>query len=498
MTSKIRRTRKDLRNYQRYLSERIVKEEQLFLAVGMGYGKTAAALYAIRQLIDLDEVRCALVIAPLLVAETTWPEELEIWDFARPLTYEVLTGDASRRAFRARTKADVHIINRENVPWLVEFWGDEWPYDMVVIDEFSSFKNPRKTTDPTKTAIKAAEGRARELADPRQEPDYYAKVLKKELSKLKRGRTRFGAMCKARKYIRRIAGLTGTPAPNGLLDLWAQVYLLDQGQRLGADYKSYRDRWFIGDRNGYAYAPREGATSEIMNRLSDIMVSLREDDALELPEVVYNRVEAPLPPKAMDEYRRFARTLVSEEYDVSADTRGILANKLLQFANGSMYREDGDDVPIHDAKLQALEHIVEEAAGAPVLVAYCYKFDLKRIMKRFPKAVLLSEEDITAVKRRWDRGEISMLIGHPASMGHGLNLQYGGHIGVWYGVPWPLEWYLQFNKRLHRSGQRNRTIIHHIVAPGTLDDRVLDALSKKNATQDDVLEAVRIRLENLS
>ena len=454
----------------------------------MGLGKTASTLAAIRDLLDRFEVRQVLIVAPLLVAETTWPDEIALWGFARPLTYEVLTGSAERREFRAKTPADIHIVNRENVAWLVDFWGDKWPYDMVVVDEFSSFKNPAKRTEPTKKAIEGAEAEARAASGGDEEA--YGKALKRALSKLKRGYTRFGAMCAVRKHIDRFIGLTGTPAPNGLLDLWAPTYLLDQGQRLGATFTAYRQRWFRSDFRGYSWTPHEHSCGEIMRSLSDIMVSLRSDDYLTLPDVVMNRVDAPLPAKAMKEYKEFERTLVSEMYGVSASTMGVLANRLLQFACGSLYLEDGDDVFVHDAKLKALERIIEEAAGQPVLVAYSFRFDLDKILKKFPQSVHVSED--STVIRRWNEGKIPILVVHPASASHGLNLQHGGHIAVWYGVTYNLEHYQQFNKRLHRSGQKNKVIIHHIVAPGTADERVLDALQAKGATQDSVMDAAKV------
>lgn len=482
-------TPKDLRGYQRRLGKLIVDRPFVFLAAEMAIGKTATTLLALRELLDQFAVAQVLVIAPKLVAEETWPSEIKTWSFSAPLTFEVLTGSVERRECRARVEADIHIINRENVPWLVEFWGSDWPYDMVVVDEFSSFKNPRKRSEPTKRAIEKAHDAARQQIGKNATESEFEVVLKRELRKLKRNPTRFGALCKARRYIDRMVGLTGTPSPNGLLDLWSQTYLLDLGERLGATFKAYRDRWFVSDYMGYNYTPRPGAPEEIMSKLSDIMVSLRTADYVELPDAVYNTVEVTLPKKVMDEYQRFKRTLVAEEYDVTADSKGILANKLLQFANGSLYNEDGDDVWVHDAKLDALARIVEEAAGDPVLVAYSYQFDLERIRKKFPRAVMLAEEP--GAVEKWNRGEIPLAIGHPQSIGHGLNLQYGGHIAVWYGLPWALEYYLQFNRRLARPGQKRTVFIHHIVAEGTVDMDVLPALAAKESTQDDVMAAVK-------
>lgn len=487
-------TRQHLRPYQRYLADRIVNESIGFLAVDMGLGKTASTLAAVRELLDEFAIRHVLIIAPLLVAETTWPDEMEKWDFARPLTYEVLTGNVEVRSYRARVSADIHIINRENIPWLVEFWGPDWPYDMLVVDESQSFKNPSKTNDPTKKVLDAV--RARVERETPKGPDYELDVaiaMKREVKKLPKNYTRFGALCTIRKYLDRVVLLTGTPSPQGLEDLWSQTYLLDQGERLGRNVTAFRERWFWYDKAKYRSVPRDGAQAQITSAISDIMISMRSDDYVQLPEIVFNDIEAPLPPKAMAEYKRFERTLVSEMYDVTAASQGVLANKLLQFANGSMYVEDGEDVEIHDAKLKALERIVEECNGEPILVLYSFKFDQRKILKKFPQAVAMGED--SSVVRRWNDRKIPILVGHPASMGHGLNLQQGGHIAVWYGFSYTLEHYLQANKRLHRPGQKNTVIIHRIVAPGTLDSSVLEALARKEATQDDVLDSVRLRLE---
>lgn len=488
MTRPKTRSRADLRAGQRFLSHRIKGQRKNFLAAGIGVGKTAATLDAIRDLLDEGAVARVLIIAPLLVAEDTWPNEIALWDFARPLTFELLTGVADRREYRAKVEADIHIVNRELVPWLVEFWGDEWPYDMVVIDEFQSFKNPRKRTEPSKTQIKAAEEAAREATG--DDEDAYPKALKRELAKIKRNYTRFGALCRVLKHIDYMVGLTGTPSPNGLLDLWAPTYLLDNGERLGATFTAFRDRWFKSDFRGYTWTPHEHSQGEIMGRLSDIMVAMRTEDYAELPEISYNTIRAPLPDKVMAEYREFERTLVSQMYDVSAQTQGVLINKLLQFASGSMYRDDETIVPVHDVKLRALENLVEEANGAPILVAYNFRFDLERILKKFPQAVFLGD-DASAIKK-WNNGKIQMLVGHPASMGAGLNLQHGGNIACWYGVSFNLEHYLQLNGRLYRPGQKNKVMIHHIVAPGTADERVLAALQSKGATQDSVMDAAKV------
>lgn len=457
-----------LRSHQRWMEQAIYEKPYLLLASYMGSGKTISVLTAARRLLDEFMIRRLLVVAPLLVAETTWPDEIEAWEHTRPLSYEVLTGPEERRTARLSNPAEIHIINRENVPWLWKKLGRKWPYDWVVWDESSRLKAGRKRTGGGK--------KVREDGT----------VAKPKLSE-------FGAICAARKHCDMVTELTGTPAPNGLQDLWGQIYLLDQGQRLGSSRTAFMQRWFYSDYHGYKHTPFDHSEREIMSRIKDVMVCLKEEDYADLPPLVLNTVKAPLPPKAMAEYRKFEKTLVSEEYDVEAATRGVLTNKLLQFANGSLYNEDGEDLHVHDAKIEALQRIVDEAAGQPILVAYSFKFDLQRILKKFPKAVVL-KEDPDAVKR-WNRGEIPMLLAHPASAGHGLNLQKGGNIAVWYGLNWSLELYQQFNKRLHRGEQRRKVFIHHIVAPGTVDEDVLKAMQIKGATQDAVTNAVRIRLQ---
>lgn len=460
------RDRSALRPYQTYLADLIEEKECLLLAVEMGLGKTAATLTAIRRLLDFGEVTRVLIIAPLRVANDTWPDEIEAWSHARLLTYEVLTGSDEQRRQRAARPADIHIVNRENVPWLVEHLGEAWPYDMVVWDESSGLKSWKKRT-PNKSL------------------------------------TRFGAMAKARKHVKRFVELTGTPSPNGIIDLGGQIYMLDGGQRLGTSRSAYEKRWFEADYMGWNLKPRPNAEKEIMGLISDVMVGLRAEDYIAMPEVIMNTVHVDLPPKVMKEYRQFERTLVADAYDVEAVSRGVLTNKLLQFANGSLYQEGevdpvtlrrkrGPDVPVHEEKLKALDSIIEEAAGENILLAYSFRFDLARIRKRYPSAVVFDEEP-DAVKL-WNAGKIRLLLAHPASVGHGLNLQHGGHIAVWYGMTWSLELYQQFNKRLPRPGQLHPVVIHHIIARDTMDETALTVMSNKEATQDAVTNSVRVRL----
>ena len=461
--------------YQEWCAARIVRQKTVFLACDMGLGKTVITLTAIRDLFRLRGIKKVLVIAPLRVAEETWPGEIKGWAHLRELSFAVATGLPGQRLRAINKRADITIINRENLPWL---WKQfrlhkvPWPYDMVVWDESSGLKEWRKRTPGTK--------------------------LNPHVHNL----TRFGAMAQARKFVKFMVLLTGTPAPSGVKDLGGQAFILDQGLRLGEVKQAFLDRWFIHDSYAYTHEPKDGAQKEIMGRLSDVMISLSAEDYLDLPPVKFNDIKVYLPKKIMDEYKKFERTLVTEVYDVEALTKGILTNKLLQYANGALYRGRDDlekhlppsIVPVHDVKLDALESVFEEAAGEPVMVAYSYRFDLARIKRRWPRAVIFNEE--SDVMKRWDRGQIDKLLVHPASAGHGLNFQYGGHIACWYGFTWSLELYLQFNKRLPRPGQKAHTVmIHRIIAEGTADETVLRTMDRKGAVQRSVTDAVRARIE---
>lgn len=479
----------DLRASQNRIVDGIMANEGFMVAASMGVGKTGATLTACRRLLDSFQVTHILVVAPLLVAEETWPEEIEAWGHTNVLEYEVLTGSPERREQRARRLPELTIINRENLGWLISFWGNDWPYDMVVIDEMSSFKNPTKRNKPTKKVLEEATAAIIRNLPKGLSDEEIEQAVVKGLKKIKGELTRFGALCTVRSRIDRLVGLTGTPAPNGMLDIWSQYYLLDQGERLGTSYSSYRNRWFDGDYMGYKYSLRGGAFDQIVERISDITVSMKTEDFVDMPPLVYNTVKVKLPPKVMDAYKKFERTLLLEDHDIEAVNSGVLTGKLLQLANGSVYDEEGDVVEIHSLKIEALERIIEEAAGAPVLVAYSYQFDLEKLKKRFPHAEVVGESK--NVVKRWNEGKIQLLLAHPQSAGHGLNLQYGGCITVWYGLCWSLEYYQQLNKRLHRPGQVNTVFIHHIVAEGTMDERVMAVLPEKDATQDALLEATK-------
>lgn len=481
----------DLRHIQRVSIQHIVKNEGSMLALAMGFGKSIISLTAVRELLDTFQSNHVLVIAPKLVAEEVWPEEIESWEHVSCLSYEVLTGPPEQREQRARRLPEVSIVNVENVVWLVEFWGDNWPYDTVIIDEISRFKNPAKKTKPTKTVVeKCITETLASLPADMPEIDKEIEVAK-ALKKVQRNLTRFGALSSVRGYIDRVVGLTGTPAPNGLLDLWSQYYLLDRGDRLGSNIHAYQSRFFQRDHSGFKYVPRPGSFERIVERISDITISMKTEDYVDMPPIINNVIKVTLPPKVLKQYKEFVKTLNWEEHDIEAVNAGVLTQKSLQAANGSLYLEDGSSVEIHSMKMEALDCIIEEAAGAPVLVAYSYQFDLEKLRKKYPHAEVIGEAE--NVQKRWNNGEIQLLLAHPASAGHGLNLQHGGSIMVWYGLNWSLELYQQMNKRLHRPGQKETVVIHHIVAEDTVDERVMKVLPEKDATQDALIEATKYR-----
>lgn len=451
--------RSDLDEDQLALVRLAYRKKFILLAVPMGFGKTVITLTVVRQLLDEFVVRKVLIVAPKRVATDTWPDEIKAWEHTRPLSVSVITGTPNERLSALRTPAEIYIINRENLPWLWRTIGglDRWPFDMLVYDEASRLKGGKKRTE------------SRRMSE-------------------------FGVLARARSKMRRVIELSGTPAPKGLIDLWGPAYILDHGERLGSNRKAFLARWFYQEGKHRPFIPFTHSEREILAQLSDVMVSVppRQTDGI---EVRISPVFVRLPKKVMEEYRRFERTLVSAEYDVEAASRGVLANKLLQFANGGLYRGNEEDpeakevVPVHDAKLDALESIIEEAAGNNILVAYGYQFDRERIKKRFPRAVLF-DEDPNFVKN-WNEGRISLGLLHPASAGHGLNLQFGGHIAVWYGLTWSLELWLQFNQRLPRRGQKSPVVhIYPIVARDTADERVLAVLREREVTQDRIIDAL--------
>ena len=445
-------------DYQAYAIDKIIKLPEAGLFLDMGMGKTICTLTAIKELMyNYFDVSKVLVIAPLRVAEATWSSEIEKWDHLEDLRLSKVLGTEKERLEALNISADVYIINRENVVWLVDYYKKRWPFDMVVIDELSSFKSPKAK--------------------------------------------RFRALRKVRPLVKRIVGLTGTPSPNGLIDLWSQLYLLDRGERLGPTVTGYREKYFNpGRRNQhiiYSWDLRPEAEDAIHQKISDICISMRAKDWLKMPERIDNIVEVEMPEEAKKTYKTIEKDLVLHfaDGDIVAQTAAVLSNKLLQMANGAVYDEYGEVRGIHDAKLLALEDLVEAANGKPVLVFYNYKHDLDRIkkqLKSYKPKTLDSAGDI----KDWNKGEIEVLLAHPASAGHGLNLQGGGNIVIWFGLTWSLEQYQQANARLDRQGQKEPSvIIHHLVAKGTIDEDVMDALAGKAQTQDALLEAVKARID---
>lgn len=465
------RFRKDLRIYQNRLYEMMRRMDLpgLMVLLKPGLGKTATTLTVLRDMLDAQEISKVLIIAPLLVAEETWPEEIAIWSHTQVLQYEIITGSEERRLSRLQQSAEIHITNKENVVWLTEHFGDDWPYDCLVVDESSTLKNPARTTKPSKKKILA------HLADPEN--------VKKPVE----NQSRFGALCGIRHHLMKVFLLTGTPAPKGLLDLWSQYYLIDGGERLGPTFNSYQKRYFVSDHKGYSYTPRDCTFDVVMKKVRDITFSMLEEDWIELPERIFIPVLVKLPEKLKKQYNKFKRTLLLEEHDIEAVNSGVLTGKLLQYANGSVYDENHDAQFIHDLKYRKLDAIIEEANGESILLAYSYQFDLEELRRRYPHMEVLGEKE--GQVKRWNAGEIELLAAHPAAAGYGLNLQYGGHICIWFGLPWSLEWFIQLNKRLHRSGQIHKTSIYMIMAEGTDDERVLEVLTDREATQEAIFNA---------
>lgn len=442
-----------LRPYQEFACKQILEKPACALFLDMGLGKTLTTLTAIDELInDRFEVARVLIIAPLRVAETTWPDEIRKWGFN--LTFSAVIGSQEQRKAALAVDADIYTINRENVEWLCRTCREHWHFDMVVIDESSSFKNPQAK--------------------------------------------RFKALRRVRPAISRLVELTGTPTPNGLMDLWSQLYLLDRGQRLGKTIGAYRRKWFYpGSGYGhvvYDWIPKDHAHKEIYEAIRDICISMKSEDYLALPPVVKNQVRVRLPEVVKKKYKQLERDLILplKDSDILASTAAALSNKLIQFANGFCYDENGDPAVMHEQKLDALAEIIEDNPYRSVMVFYWYKEDLAMLKERFPKAKeLKTAEDITL----WNQGEIPLLFVHPASAGHGLNLQQGGSLAVWYSLTWSLELYQQANKRLHRSGQEHTVILHHIIAEGTIDEDIIKALEGKREGQDGLMEAIKARLQ---
>ena len=436
-------------DYQQYAIDFIKSHKTSAVLLDMGLGKTVITLTALNDLLfDCFEISRVLVIAPLRVARNTWPQEIGKWEHLKHLRYAVAVGAEKERLQALRQQASLYIINRENVPWLVE--KTNFNYDAIVIDELSSFKN------------------------------WSSK--------------RFKALMKVRPLAKRIIGLTGTPSGNGLMDLFAEFKVLDMGQRLGRFITKYRQDYFTPDkRNGqvvFSYAPLPGAEERIYEKIADITISMKATDHLKMPELIESEYSVTMSDSERKMYAEMCEQLVLQLKgdEVTAANAGVLSGKLAQMANGAVYTDDGTALDIHDRKLDALEDIIESMNGKPILVAYWFRHDAERIEKRVP-CVRLDTDDAIA---RWNRGEIHVALIHPASAGHGLNLQSGGSTLVWFGITWSLELYQQTVARLYRQGQNSNTVVvRHIIAEGTIDERILRALKRKDKTQTALIEAVK-------
>ncbi|MFH6636529.1 DEAD/DEAH box helicase [Streptococcus suis] len=449
-----------LHNYQVVAKDFIIGHPNVAVILDMGMGKTATTLSAVNELMfDRFEVTKVLVIAPLRVANTVWNDEIEQWAELRHLRYSKIVGTPKQRKVALQKDADIYIVNRENLPWLVEQCSPYFKWDMVVIDELSSFKSWQSK--------------------------------------------RFKAFMAMRPYMKRIVGLTGTPSSNGLMDLFAEFKVIDGGERLGHFIGEFRSRYFEeGRRNGnivYEYIPMDYAECQIQDKISDITISMKALDYLDMPELISTKKLVRMSEKEKEKYSQFKKEYVLSELDgleVTAANAASLTNKLVQLSNGAVYSDDHTVVALHEQKLDALEDILESANGEPVLVAYWFKHDLARIIDRLEKLkvksrVLKTEEDI----REWNKGNVPVGLLHPAGAGHGLNLQKGGHHLVWFGLTWSLELYQQTNARLWRQGQEAETVvIQHIVIEGTIDEEILKALENKDAQQERLIEAVKAQV----
>lgn len=442
-------TRDDLHSYQRRAVDYIIERGRCMLALDMGLGKSVSTLTAISDLVSAGVVSRVLVIAPLRVCNSVWAQEAMKWQHTEHLRISVATGSAKGRTAALFRSADVYVTNKENVPWLVEKYGDKWPFDMVVIDESSTFKNSQSK--------------------------------------------RFKALRKTLPFVERLVLLTGTPSPNGLQDLWAQMFLVDYGERLGRTLTGFRQRFFDKDYMGYKYTIRAGSAEKIETLVSDKIIHMSAEDYLDLPERIEIDVPVDLGPKALSEYQDFEREMfiaLDDGEEIEAMSAAVLANKLMQFSNGAVYTDPGGAwSEVHDAKLSALADLVDDNSGETMLVAYNFKSDLARLRKRFPQAVVLDQSQDTI--DRWNRGEIPMLLAHPASAGHGLNLQDGGALCVWFGLNWSLELTQQFNARLHRQGQGRPVRVVRLLGVDTIDARVAAVLRDKDATQASLLSALK-------
>ena len=446
--------------YQKYCIDRMLEDPALGLMLDMGLGKTVITLTAIQDLLfNRFAVNKVLIIAPKKVAEATWTDEVEKWEHLKDLRCSLVLGSAKKRIEALETPAEIYVINRENVQWLVERVKFDWDFDMVVIDEWSSFKNPQSK--------------------------------------------RFKYLKMVRDKISRIVGLTGTPAPNGLEDLWAQVYLLDKGERLEKNITAYRVKYFEPDaRNAttiFSYKLKTGSEEIIKEKISDICISMKSEDYLSLPEVTYNEIPVAMDAKAMKKYQEMEKEMyfALEEEEITAASAASLTGKLLQMSNGAVYDAERNVHELHRCKIDAFLELVESLQGKPALVFYAFQHDLTRILAALPKKlrvrVLQSPED----QKDWNAGKIDILLAHPASAAYGLNLQAGGNHVIWFGLTWSLELYQQANKRVHRQGQKERVFVHHLVTKGTRDSDVIRALRDKGETQDLLLNSLKARIREV-
>lgn len=440
-------------NYQNYAKNFILAHKVSALFLDCGLGKTITTLTAINELMyDSFEISKVLIIAPLRVAQSTWKDEIEKWDHLNLLRYSVAVGDEKERLKALKQTSDIYIINRENVDWLVTKSGIDFNFDMLIIDELSSFKS--------------------------------------HISK------RFKSLLKIRPYFERVVGLTGTPSSNGLMDLWAEFRVLDLGERLGRYITHYRNEYFLPDkRNGaviFSYKPQPNAEERIYRRLADMTISMKSTEYLKMPELILNEIEINLDEEDQIKYKKFKKEMVMtiQEKEIDAINAASLSNKLIQLANGSIYDEDKKFYEVHNKKLDKLEEIIESANGKPVLVAYWFKADKERIEKRFKVREIKTADDI----KQWNKGMIDLALIHPASAGHGLNLQSGGSTLVWFSLTWSLELYQQTNARLYRQGQKDTVVIHHLITKNTIDEDIMKSLKRKDKTQEALMKAVKARI----
>jgi SNF2 domain protein len=440
-------------NYQNYAKDFILAHKVSALFLDCGLGKTITTLTAINELMyDSFEISKVLIIAPLRVAQSTWKDEIEKWDHLNLLRYSIVVGDKKERLKALKQNSDIYIINRENVDWLVTKSGIDFNFDMLVIDELSSFKS--------------------------------------HTSK------RFKSLLKIRPYFERVVGLTGTPSSNGLMDLWAEFRVLDLGERLGRYITHYRNEYFLPDkRNGaviFSYKPQPNAEERIYRRLADMTISMKSTEYLKMPELILNELEINLDEEDQMKYKKFKKEMVMtiQEKEIDAINAASLSNKLIQLANGSIYDEDKKFYEVHNKKLDKLEEIIESANGKPVLVAYWFKADKERIEKRFKVREIKTADDI----KQWNMGMINLALIHPASAGHGLNLQSGGFTLVWFSLTWSLELYQQTNARLYRQGQKDTVVIHHLITKNTIDEDIMKSLKRKDKTQEALMRAVKARI----